>query len=337
MEKNIAVLGTGAIGSSIGADFALAGYNALLIDQWPAHVEAMKAHGLRVTIREEEFQVPVKAFHICELSSLKQDFDIVFLTCKSNDTRWMVELIKPYLKTDGAVVSVQNSLNDEWITPIIGEERDIACAIELSAEVFDPGIVRRNTDRATTFFALGRLDGTITPLVQEVAELLRSAGRVEISSNIFGAKWTKFILSTMGLALPAIVGMKTSELVQNRDYLDLCAKLGQETVNVGKAFGYVMEPILRLTEEDCANVTEEVLRRLLLNLVSDVGNTSRTCVIQDLLKGRTTEVEYLNGLAVKKGREVNVPTPLNEAVDSLVKRMEKGKLKPGISNLEWLY
>ncbi len=54
MKKNIAVLGTGAIGSSVGADLAKAGYDAVLIDQWPAHVEAMKKNGLRVTMPDEE-------------------------------------------------------------------------------------------------------------------------------------------------------------------------------------------------------------------------------------------------------------------------------------------
>ncbi len=79
-----------------------------------------------------------------------------------------------------------------------------------------------------------------------------------------------------------------------------------------------------------------MLKRLLLNLVSDVGKKSRTCIIQDLLKGRVTEVEYINGLVVKKGKEVNVPTPLNEAVNSLIKQLEEGKRKPGPSNLEVL-
>ena len=67
MNKFMAVLATGGIGSSIGADLTRAGHNVLLIDQWPAHVEAMKAHGLNVTIREQKFQVPVQALHLCEL------------------------------------------------------------------------------------------------------------------------------------------------------------------------------------------------------------------------------------------------------------------------------
>ena len=95
MEKQIAVLSTGAIGSSIGADLSHAGYNVSLIDQWPAHVEAMKANGLRVTMPDSELHTRVQAYHLCELSSLNRQFDVVLLAAKSHDTRWLTEFIKP--------------------------------------------------------------------------------------------------------------------------------------------------------------------------------------------------------------------------------------------------
>ena len=78
-EKQIAVLSTGAIGSSIGADLAHAGYKVSLIDQWPAHVEAMQVNGLRVKMPGSELRTPVNAYHLCELSSLNRQFDIVLL------------------------------------------------------------------------------------------------------------------------------------------------------------------------------------------------------------------------------------------------------------------
>ena len=64
MERQIAVLSTGAIGSSIGADLAHAGYNVSLVDQWPAHVEAMKASGLHVKMPDSELRTAVNAYHL---------------------------------------------------------------------------------------------------------------------------------------------------------------------------------------------------------------------------------------------------------------------------------
>lgn len=126
-----------------------------MIDQWPAHVEAMKAGGLHVVTPDGELHTPVRAYHLCEACSLNPRFDVVLLAAKSYDSCWMVEFIKQYLKPDGVVVSVQNSLNDEWIAPIVGITRDIGCVIDLSAEIFTPGTVQRNTTRAKTWFGLG--------------------------------------------------------------------------------------------------------------------------------------------------------------------------------------
>jgi 2-dehydropantoate 2-reductase len=341
MARNMAVLGTGAVGSSIGADLTRAGYDVLLIDQWPAHVEAMKTQGVHVTMRTEEFITPVRAVHLAELKGLQycapeQQLDIVFLAAKSYDTRWMVEFIKPYLKADGVLVSVQNSLNDEWIIPIIGRERDIACAFELSAEVFEPGQVKRNTDHATTKFVLGEIDGALTPRLQEVAQILSAAGNTEVSANIWGAKWTKLVYNTMASTVTASLGASQQDVIENPLVLGLCTKLGRETAQVGSALGYVLEPILGLTADDFLGLTDEFFQKLILTVFSDVGRGTRSMVQQDLQKGRLTEIDYLNGLVMEKGREANVPTPANTAMASLLKQIGLGILEPGFSNLELL-
>jgi len=215
MNKYMAVLATGAIGSSIGADLTKAGYNVMLIDQWPAHVDAMKAHGLRVNMPEEEFHVPVQAFHLCELCTVQPQLDIVFLASKSYDTCWMVEFIKPYLKPDGVLVSLQNSLNDEWIAPIIGYTRDVGCVVELSAEIFEPAIVKRNTTHKGTWFGLGELHGRVTPRVEELAKILSHVGKADITTNIWGERWAKLAVNCMSNPLSGLTGMGSGEVRQN--------------------------------------------------------------------------------------------------------------------------
>ena len=344
MGRYIAVLGTGGTGSNIGADFIREGHDVVLIDQWPAHVEAMKTSGLRVTMpgpgndhdHPVEFQVPVQALHLCEVCTLKRQFDIVFLACKSYDSFWMAEFIKPYLKSDGVLVTMQNGLNDEWIAPIIGYERDIPCALELSSVVLEPGVVKRNTDRTTSFFVVGRLDGRITPRVREVAQVLSAVGRVEVTTNIWGYRWTKLVSNAMAMALTSISGITSWELSRNPKYLQYVVKGGREIVAVSRALGVVLEPMLGMTAEELVSPTDEGIKKLFLNLQSDLGKGVRNAFLQDIAKGRPTEVDSFTGAVVRKGREVNVPTPLNEAATSLVKQIEQGKLKQSISNLETL-
>jgi 2-dehydropantoate 2-reductase len=76
------------------------------------------------------------------------------------------------------------------------------------------------------------------------------------------------------------------------------------------------------------------LKKSLLTLVSHIGKEARSMIYQDLLKKRRTEIDYINGLVVKKGREANVETPFNETVASVIKQIELGELEPDVSNLE---
>ncbi len=104
MARTIAVLGCGAIGSSVSADLTQAGYDPTVIDQWPAQVEALKANGISITMPDGEVKTPIRALHLCDLASANLEFDIVFLAVKSNDDRWLAEFIRPYLKPDGVLV-----------------------------------------------------------------------------------------------------------------------------------------------------------------------------------------------------------------------------------------
>lgn len=336
MQDKMAVLGTGAIGSSVGADLTKAGYDVMLIDQWPAHVEAMQANGLRVTMTDEDLHTPVNAIHICELASRPDAFDIIFLTAKSYDSCWMTELIKPYLKPNGVLVSLQNSLNDELIAPIIGHTRDVGCVVELSAEVFEPAKVKRNTTHAGTWFAVGELHGRVTPRAEKLAKILSCVGKTDITTNIWGAKWTKLIANCMLQAPIGVLGLYEQEATDIPEVFDFCIQLGREAMEVGTTLGYTIEAIYGLSAEEFMGSTDEVLKKNLRTLVSHMGKEARNSVLQDHLKSRYSEVDQLNGLIVKKGKEAGVPTPLNKAITALTQQIHFGKLKPDRSNLELL-
>ena len=64
---------------------------------------------------------------------------------KAYDTRWMAEFIKPYLASDGLLVGVQNAMTAGTIADVVGPTRTLGCVVELSSEIFTPGIVQRNT------------------------------------------------------------------------------------------------------------------------------------------------------------------------------------------------
>lgn len=336
MGKKIAVLGAGAIGSSVGADLIKAGHDVVLIDQWPAHVDAMKTGGLRVVMSDESLHIPVRAYHLCDVSALNQHFDIVLLGGKSYDTRWMAELIKPYLKTDGMLVGLQNGMNDEAIASIVGYSRTVGCVVELSAEVFTPGVVQRNTTRKSTWFAFGELHGRLTPRLRALEEIMHCSARISLTTNIWGAKWAKLVNSSMILSVFGMLGLQSWEATDIPGVFKLCIKVGRETMAVGKALGYTIEPIFGFTAEEFDGSTDEIVEKLLRAVLGHLGPNARKArgvVLQDYHKGRLTEVDFLTGVVVKKGSEANVPTPANEAVQHINQQIRQGALKPDRSNL----
>src|SRR6478609_1239315 len=97
----ILIMGAGAIGGNVGAPLTRDGYDVTLIDQWPAHVEAMKAGGLRVSGTAGDFTVPVRALHLHEAQAIDQPFEAVFLAVKAYDTEWATMFALRFLTPDG--------------------------------------------------------------------------------------------------------------------------------------------------------------------------------------------------------------------------------------------
>lgn len=333
--KKIAVLGAGAIGSSIAADLTQAGLDVTVIDQWPAHVEAMQAAGLRVTMTDNDVQTAVRALHLCDLASTALEFDIVFLAVKSNDHRWMAEYIKPRLKPDGIVVGTQNGMNDDSIAEIIGRGRTLGCVVELQAELFTPGLIKRNTTRQGSWFSVGELDGAYTPRVREIETIMRNVGKVEVTNNIYGAKWTKLIANTMTMGPFGLLGLRNFEAAALPGMLDISLRLGKESLAVGAALGYRMEPLFGLRADEFAGSSDENLVTTMETLMSHVGG-GRTAPIHDHIKGRASEIEFISGVVSRKGRELGIATPLNDAVVEIDRQINRGEIKMERANFELL-
>src|SRR5262245_19959268 len=286
MNKNIAVLGTGANGSCAAADLINAGHDVILIDQWPAHVEAMRTNGLRINMPDRELQVPVRAYHLCDVCTLNKTFDIVLLAMKAYDARWPSEFIKPYLAPDGLLVGLQNAMTAEVIADVVGPSRTLGCVVELSSELFTPGVVRRNTPPERTWFGLGSLDPSMDGRLAEIEALLRHVGNVSITSNVLSAKWMKLVVNTMCLGPFAVVGLSMADAVKLPGMRELFLRVGQEALDVGEDLGFSIEPIFGLKPEDLHGANRP-LERLFDKLASDIsGRSPRNCVLQDIHKGR---------------------------------------------------
>jgi len=354
MTKRIAVLGAGAIGGATGAYLIKAGHDVTLIDQWAAHIEKIRRDGLTVTDLNGEFTVPAKALHLSDVSGVREQFDIVFLSVKSYDTRWSAYLIEPYLKPTGFILPTQNALNDEVVASVVGFNRTVGCVTLLSVGVYEPGHILRHDplDRQHTF-TVGELSGLISSRVKEVVALLNAVGPSEATSNIWGVRWSKLDINCMSNALAGVIGPSSVSLNEaQQDTANLLRVItGGEVTRTGQALGVNIDPIWGLPAAEFAEATtkesvqklKEKIAEILSNmflppdlLQKKVGAPQRPSLLQDVIKKRRTEVEFLNGEVVRKGKEVGVPTPMNQAILDLTLRIETGEVNPDPANLELL-
>jgi len=332
MNKKIAVLGTGANGSCTAADLTNAGYDVVLIDQWPAHVEAMRANGLTIEMPNETVYAKVRAYHLCDVCTLNEKYDIVFLMTKAYDARWPAEFIKPYLTDDGLLIGIQNAMTVNDIADIVGASRTLGCVVELSSEVFTPGLVQRNTTRDKTWFGIGSVDPSTEDRLPEIESILKNVGKVTIQPNIMSAKWMKLVVNTMCLGPFAAMGLKLSETAELPGMRELALKAGTEALELGQHLGYSLEPIFGLTPDDIKG-SNQLLEKLLDKLNHDIGPRARDCSLQDHLKGRYSEVDIINGLVVEEWKKRGKEAPANAAIVEISRRIHAGELKPERANM----
>ena len=337
--EKLAVLGAGAIGGSIGAYLTRAGRDLTLIDPWPAHVEAMKHNGLKVTAQDEAFTVRVKAVHLAEVCALQERFDAVFLSMKSYDSVWATTFIEPYLKTSGVLVSAQNGINEDRVAPVIGYTRTLGCVVTIGAGLYEPGHVTRTSSPARPSFALGELNGMLTRRVKELVALLGAAGPTHATTNLWGERWAKLTVNCMANALAGVTGMNNAEMRESSEVFAIAVKIAGEALTVAQHLGVQVEPVGGIPAQAYLDAARGVglddLRAAWVERGKTVG-AGRPSLLQDVLKGRRTEVDYLNGYVARKGREAGVPTPMNEAIAAVTKRVETRELPQGRGNLQLL-
>ena len=349
MAKRIAVVGAGALGGYVGGTLAHLGHDVTLIDAWPENVETIRSRGLELDgmTPEERFTVKkAKIIHITEVQSLhKTPIDVAFVSMKSYDTAWATHLIAPYLSPQGFIVSLQNCLNEETIAGIVGWGRVVGCVASLiSVDLYEAGRIRRTVHKGGdkyTIFRVGEPHGRITPRIEEIAGWLKGIDSSKTTTNLWGERWSKLCQNGMGNGVTAATGLSTPACGNNTAIRRFQIKLAGEGVRVGQALGYQLEKIRGIEPEKLARAAEgdratldEVESALIPKTGANPrGDIQRPSMAQDIIKGRRTEIEQMNGLIARKGAEIGVPAPSHAKLTELVTKVERGELKPSPSHL----
>jgi len=340
-DKRIAIVGTGANGAAFGADMVNAGLDVTFIEQWPDHVAAMRSDGLRVEMPEETVTTPVSAFHMCEVATMRDRFDVVFLGVKAYDTRWACELIKPLVAADGLVVGLQNGMTLDDVASIMGPERTMGAVIEVAAYMFEPGVIGRKTGPDGTWFGIGAYDEATRGREGEIVEILRHAGDAEAKDDIRSAKWMKLVVNAAEFLPSSILGLPLAEAIRLPGMREVMMASGREAVRTALALGHELVPILGKQQVE-ANDPDGYATVLLDAVLSDwTLPDTRVTVLQDWDKGRRAEVDDINGLVVREQARLGGAgsangVPVNAGLVEIARKIERGELKADASNADLL-
>lgn len=329
----IAVVGTGANGAIVGSDLIRAGYDVTFIEQWPDHVEAMRKNGITVRGAGGTTVTPVRAMHLCQVAELRETFDLVLVLVKAYDTRWATELIKPRLASDGLLIGIQNGMMARDIASIVGVERTLGAVVGLASNMFDPGIVTRDTPIEKTWFGLGALDGGPQARAAEVAGILRAVGKVDVFDDILSAKWMKLVVNAAELVPAAIVDLPGTVTARLPGMHAFMIAAGVEALRTGIGAGHRTVPLFGLAATADAS-PEESVRALIDALFGNLTvETTITTVHQDWMKGRHSEVEEINGLVVREAERQGRAAPANKVISEIALEIERGEAKAGQQHL----
>ena len=329
----ITVVGAGAIGGTVGAYLARAGHAVTFCDMVEEHVAAINAHGLTIHSWAEDFTVHTPAVLP---GDLRGPLDIVLLAVKAQHTADAMQFIAPLLADNGVLVSLQNGLNEQTIATVIGAERTIGCLVNFSADYLEPGLIHYGGPGA---LKIGELDGSTTPRLKHLRELLSVWGNVEITPNIWGYLWGKLGYANM-LYATALADASMADVIDR--YRPLVVELASEVYEVADRLGIQpeafdgVEPALYYPRETRNQVAiDQTLDALVERRRRD--QKQRSGIWRDIMvRHRRTEVDEQLVPVIRHGEAVGLPLPLTRRVVEYIHNLETGRTEPSWNHLQSL-
>lgn len=303
---HVGVIGAGAMGGLFGALLDRAGHEVSIVDTDRAVVAAIEESGIRVEGDERD---GFAAFpEITTDPGSIGTVDVLFVFVKSNYTGVALDSAGPMLGPETSVVTLQNGLsNFDVLRERVGEARALGGYTTLGANTAEPGRVRQVGGGKSV---LGGGDGD---RAGAVADLLNDAGlRTEAVPDPLPHIWDKQFVNVGVKPVAALTELRNGRLAEEEATRDAIRALIEEALAVARARD------IEVIAEDPVSHTFEVLR--------DKGD-KKSSILEDVERGRRTEIDYINGAVVEYGRDLGVPTPHNELAVNLVRGKEAGYLE----------
>lgn len=306
--SRVAVMGAGAVGCYYGGVLALSGVPVTMIGR-AVHVDAMRRDGLVIERDGRRDVVRVDASTcVDDIASA----DSVLLCVKSLDTTSASATMKPFLRNDAVVVCLQNGVDNAKRAAAVLEHPVLAAVVYVGTYMNGPGVVR-HTGRGDLVLGVpresnGRRGADVA--CRQVAAMFETAGiACPVSDDIESALWTKLVVNCAFNAISAIGRSRYGRMAREPAIRSVMETATRECVAVARADGVML---------DEAKMIAAVWN------VADAMGQQYSSTAQDVLRGKPTEIDSLNGYVVQRGEALGVATPVNRTLHALVKLREAG-------------
>ncbi len=331
--NKVAIYGAGSLGTVLGAYMTKNGVDVELVNRNKAHVAALNEKGAHIT-GTVEMTVPVKAITPDEMSGI---YSVIFLMTKQLHNPEVVTFLKPFLAEDGVIVTLQNGIPEPGIAEIIGKEHTMGCAVEWGATLAAPGECILTSAPDSLSYHMGKMDGITDAQVETVKNLLEKMCPVHIEENLLGTRWSKLLINATFSGLGTVVGGCFGDVSENKDAQKVAVRCMKECIDVGHAAGAEFAPV---QGKDITKLfyykgaVKRAIAQLLVPIAMKKHRDIEPSMLQDIRNGKPCEVDAINGVVCEWGRKCGVPTPINDKIVEVIKKIQAGELKLEASNIK---
>jgi len=339
--ERLLLMGCGSVGGVIAGGLLRAGYEVAIVTHNYEIAQAINADGLRFTTPEGRWTVPATAH--THLDEVAVPFDAVYLAMKATEVEQAARDVADYLSPGGYVVTLQNGVVEDRVGAILDREQVVGALVGWGATMHVPGVYEM-TSRGE--LVVGELDGQVTPRVQRLKATLDAAAPTTISTNIYGVLWSKLAINCVITTLGAVTGQLLGEMLRRRAIRRLALVITSEVMDVAEAHGVSLEPVggtldlSRLYLPPDRRVggfgLDVIAKHAIMLAVGLKFRRLKSSMLQSLERGRRTEIDFMNGYVVERGREKGVPTPVNAALTAMVREIEASARPISPDNLKSL-
>jgi 2-dehydropantoate 2-reductase len=321
------IIGIGALGGLIATRLRASGASPCLATRNADTAARLKASGLRVSGVGGTELADVPEVAPLDAYGGREAFDLVVLATKAQDAVDVAPRLPALLATGGTLLPIQNGGVSQLLAERLGE-----CVLgglsNLGATMVAPGEYEQ---RNAGHLLIGELAGGVSERTERVREWIGRAVEVRVTPNIRGAVWSKLLLNCSVTTIGAVAGSTMRSYMALAEGRELFDRAYDEALSVALASGSHPETMLvdPMPPGWAGRSVPGDAHDAWLLRVSDFYGDVKPSMLQDFERGRTTEIEFINGYVVTVGRQHGVPTPVNAAIVETVHAITRGELTPG--------